>query len=97
VRGRWAVWVGVVGALAAACLLAVLAWPGRGKDLVPSPPTRESARQSTPRPPDDSAGIAGWQQARRVPDGTEPPTFSWPLEEPAPVGLSTSIPPDLLE
>jgi len=32
---RWGVWVGALGALAAACLVVVLAWPGRDdKNLV---------------------------------------------------------------
>ena len=94
---RWAVWVGAVGTLAAACLLALLAWPGRtGKDI-PRPPTRGSARQSTPPAPDDSARITAWREARRVLEGAEPPAFTWPLEETAPLMVSTSIPPDLLD
>jgi hypothetical protein len=94
---RWAVWVGVVGALAAACLLGVLARTGRdGKNPAPSPPTTDSARQVTPRPPDDSAGIAAWLEARRL-DGAETATFIWPLQETSPMRVSTPIPPDLLD
>jgi ferric-dicitrate binding protein FerR (iron transport regulator) len=89
---------GAVGALAAACLLAVLVWPrgdienpvpGRGKDT--------SALQDSPRSPDDSASIAAWREARRVPDGAEMPTFTWPVRETLSIRISTSISPDLLD
>jgi len=97
-RRRWAVWLGAAGALAAACLLVVLVWRGRsGRDPVPSPPTRDSAHQVTPRPPDDSASIARWLEARRILDEAETPTFTWPLEETSPLTVSTSVPPDLLD
>jgi hypothetical protein len=96
-RRRWAVWAGVAGALAAACLLAVLAWRGRdGKAPAPSPQKTDSARQAPSRPPEED-GIAAWREARRVADGEELPPFTWPLDEPAPVGVATSIPPDLFE
>src|SRR5262249_55626403 len=93
-RRRWAVWVGLAGALAAACLLAVLAWPrrdGRGPDpSAPGPPV-------TPRPPDASDRLAAWREARRVLDGAEPSPFTWPLPETSPITAATAIPPDLLE
>jgi WD40 repeat protein len=45
-RRRRAAWIGAVGTLAAACLLAVLVWPRRsGKVPVPSPGTSESLQQ----------------------------------------------------
>jgi hypothetical protein len=95
---RWAVWVGAAGALAAACLLAVLAWQGRNAvNPAPRPGTIESARQDTPRPPDDFTGVPAWLAARRILDGAEPPPFSWPLGESAPVAPATAIPPDLLD
>jgi hypothetical protein len=97
-RRRWSVWVVVAGALAAACLVAVLAWPRRdGRHPVPGPEKSESARQLPPRPPDDSAGLAAWLEARRNQDEAEPATFSWPLPETSPVQSPTSIPPDLLD
>jgi hypothetical protein len=97
-RRRRAVWVGAAGALAAACLLAVLAWPGRdGENPFPSPPTSAAPRQVTPRPPDDSAGLAARLEARRVLDGAELSPFTWPLQETSPLRASTSIPPDLLD
>jgi hypothetical protein len=97
-RGRWVVWVGVAGALAAACLLAILAWSGRdGNKPVPTSPTRESAHQPPPLPREDSASIRAWRESRRVLDGEEPPPFTWPLPETPPLRVLTSIPPDLLE
>jgi hypothetical protein len=95
---RWSVWAGVVGALAAACLLAVLAWPRRdGKSPDPSPAPGESGHQVTPRPADDPPGITAWREARRILDGAEMPAFHWPLEETTPLTVSTSIPSDLLD
>ncbi|HEV3259690.1 MAG TPA: hypothetical protein VG013_22675 [Gemmataceae bacterium] len=98
---RWAVWVGAVGALAAACLLAVLAWPERDdKHGALRPGTREPVRRvpvPSPEKSEDSARIAGWVAARRVLDGAETPTFTWPLEETTPIRVSSSIPPDLLD
>ncbi|HKI41373.1 MAG TPA: hypothetical protein VKA66_13520 [Mycobacterium sp.] len=42
-RRRWAIWAGVVGPLAAACLLAVFAWPrGVGNHPVPRSGTAKS-------------------------------------------------------
>ncbi len=86
------------GALAAACLLAVLAWPRRdGEKSIPSLPTGESVRQVITRPPDDGAGVPTWREARRVLDGAEMPPFTWPIEETSPIAVSTSLPPDLLD
>ncbi len=119
-RRRWAVWAGVAGPLAAACLLAVFAWPrGDGNRPVPRPGTGESphpitvpspgtiasadapgAGLTTPpalRPSDDSADIAAWAEARRVLNGAEPATFTWPLKEKSPITASRSIPADLLD
>ena len=96
-RRRWAVWVGVAGALAAACLLAVLAWPRRdGHPPAPSPP-KEAVKHVPPRPPDGPAAVAAWREARRVLDGAEMPSFTWPLGETLPLRGSTPVPPDLLD
>lgn len=93
-RRRWAAWAGAVGTLAAACLLVVLAWPARDdKNTVPSQP----AVRVQPRPPEDPDRIAALLKARRDRDEAEPPTFTWPLPETAPLTPSTSIPPDLLD
>jgi hypothetical protein len=120
-RRRRAVWIGVVSALAAACLLAVLARLGReSKHPIPNPGTNESAHApdtdhaphaglpTPPTPPVLGAGLptpptsdfvnrAAWLDARRILDGAEPATFTWPLEETSPLRVSTSIPPDLLD
>src|SRR5262249_48766114 len=97
-RRRRAVWVGVGGALAAACLLAILAWSGHDREKpVPNPPTSASAFQAPSRPPDGSAGSPDWLEARRNPDGPDMPPFTWPLEEKSAFKVSTSIPPDLLD
>jgi hypothetical protein len=111
-RRRWGIWVGVVCASAASCLLAVLTWPGRdNKNLVsrapasssvrqvtvPSPPSHVSAHQITPRPPKQSASIAPWLEVRGILAGAKTTTFTWPIEETSPLRMSTSIPPDLLD
>src|SRR5262245_35332806 len=81
VRGRWAVWVGVVGAVAAACLLAVLAWPGRtGKVPAPHPEPGEAAHKAPSQPAEEPVSIAAWRESRRVLDGADIPPFTWPLE-----------------
>jgi hypothetical protein len=95
---RRAAWAGAVGALAAACLLAVLAWPRRdGKDAIPSTSADAPAHQVAPRLPDDSASLAAWREARRGLGGAEPPSFTWPLEETSLITASPSIPRDLLD
>jgi hypothetical protein len=97
-RRRWAVWVGVAAALAAACWLAALTWPRRGDTgPAPSPSGRDFAHQVTPRPPSESPGVAAWARAGRDPEGAELPPFTWPLEEAPPVTVATALSPDLLE
>jgi hypothetical protein len=97
-RRQRSVWVGVAGALAAACVLALLAWSRRENQL-PPPGNRvvERGHQTAPRPSDEFARIPPWSEVRRIVDGAEPSTFRWPLP---PTSLSLrpdSIPPDLLE
>jgi hypothetical protein len=93
----WVLWVRVVGAMAAACLLAVLAWPGRdGKSPVSTPPTSQPTDPVAPRQPVDSAKIAAWRIARQGLD-EEMPAFTWPLAGTELMRGSTSIPPDLLD
>jgi hypothetical protein len=98
-RRRWAVWAGVAGvgvAVAAACLLAVLAWPRRddgNPDSRPDP--RELVHPATPQSPDDR--IAARRDSRRLLDEAEPAPFHWPLPEPLPTRLSTTIPADLFD
>jgi hypothetical protein len=86
-RRRWGVWAGVATALAAACLLAVLAWRGRDRnDPVPRHGTEPSVHV-----------VPAWPEGRRVPEGADLPPFSWPLGETSCLKGSTSIPPDLLQ
>jgi hypothetical protein len=97
VRSR-GVRVGIIGALAAACLFVVIAWPrGDGDRSISRPKTIETTRQGLPRLPNDSAPIASLRAVRQALDEAEPPTFTWPLPEPSPVRFSTSIPSDLLD
>ncbi len=97
-RRRWAAWAGVVGALAAACVLAVLAWSRHdSKSPQLSHPSGDSMRPITPRAPDDFASIPAWPEGRRIVDGAEMATFHWPLPEASPIARSTWIPPDVLE
>jgi len=86
---RWAVWVGVAAALAAACLLVVLAWPRRDSKEPDSPilPTPPSAHQGTPQPADDSDSLAAW----RALDEEALPAFTWPLRDSSPSQVSISI------
>src|SRR5262245_50955564 len=61
-RTRWL----VVSGLAAACLVAVLAWPpGDGKNPVPGFSEQKSSDPITPRPRQDPASVATWGNVRR--------------------------------
>jgi hypothetical protein len=82
-RWRWAVWVGLAGAAAAACLLIVLAWPRRDRPA-PSPP-------HAPEP------IAVEPESGRMLDEDELPAFHWPFSEPSPTMVSTAIPAEPLD
>jgi hypothetical protein len=96
-RRRWPIWAGLASALAAACLLAVLAWRGHiAKSPGPGPEKNEFTHQETPQLPDVAASLAAWRESQRVLDGEELPPFTWPLDEPSPLTVSTSIPSDLL-
>jgi hypothetical protein len=89
-RRRWAVGVVAVVALAAACLLAILAWPRRDtKNPVPSPPRGQTVDQVALRP----SAVSPLLEARRDLDEAEMPPFIWPLEN----LLSASTPLDLLD
>ena len=85
-RTRWLVGSG----LAAACLLAVLAWPRRGD-------TNRAAPQVALRPLDVSSSRAAWLETRRSLDGTDNATFNWPLQETVSLMVSSPIPADLLD
>jgi hypothetical protein len=93
-RRRWAVWIGAAGVLAAACLLALLwmrdAGPGTRDEKVPP-------NLAVSRPAEESASVATWLAARRVPDEAAMPSFTWPLGETSAIRVATAIPPNLLD
>jgi hypothetical protein len=92
----WAVCVGPGGALAAACLLLMLAWPGHNRlDPARSDGQSKTVHEVTPRSPADSARVAALSFARRDLDEAEPARFVWPLPETARTRV-TLIPADLL-
>ena len=93
-KTRWL----VVSGLAAACLVAVLAWPrGDGENPVPGFSGRQSSDPIIPRPRQDPTDVATWGNARRGLNLSEMPAFSWPLQESSRLSRLTSIPPDLLD
>jgi hypothetical protein len=82
-RRRWAVGVVAIGTLAAACLLATLAWPPRdtkrqGSNFPVTQTGKEIAHQSR----DVSHDLAPLLAARRDLDDAAIPRFVWPLENP---------------
>jgi hypothetical protein len=86
-RPRPAVWVGFVGALAAACLLAALAWHGRDK-LADT--TNHDSPDQAQRPVENTRGAGQTPVTNDV-------TFVWPIEEASPMLASTKIPADLFD
>src|SRR5262249_14421483 len=90
-RRRWPVWIGVAGALAAACLLVVLAWSRRDRrESIPSTRGNGIVNKETPRPPAEPDDLAAWQEARRTLDSEQIPGFAWPLGETSSVTASTA-------
>lgn len=88
-RPRRARWLAGSG-LAAACLLAGLAWLARDNPPPPPAPRRGASPpepQATLEAPDD----------RRPGDGIEIPTFRWPLPETVALTVSSPIPPGLFD
>jgi hypothetical protein len=76
--------------LAAALLLSALVWQGRkNRKVAPTPESSAFVHDSRPRPQ-----VTAWASDL---DETEPPRFVWPLKPTLPVGVSTSVPADLLE
>ena len=93
-RRRWVLWGGVAGALAAACILAVLAWPRTNlKNPLPAPRSEDVALDSR-GPTEGAVSFATWQKSRQAMEDREP-AFRWPLSEP--VRVSASLPSDLFE
>jgi hypothetical protein len=79
-RRRWLSGAGIA-ALAAACLLAVLGWPGRKAPLPTDPerPTNTAMRPVKPQEPKHGDAVAAVRKVRRVLDGDESPAYTWPL------------------
>jgi hypothetical protein len=99
---RLAVWAGAAGAVAAACLLAVLLSPGPGSEMaVPNLAVNsersQPAHQVTAQQPADFLSIMPWLEARRDLDGAERPLFTWPIQEKSPLMVSSALRPDLLD
>jgi hypothetical protein len=100
-RLNLAVWVSASVA-AAAVLLAVRLWPGAGerglaRDGIPNPRSTASTGQLAQRQPGDSFWTAPWLKAQEELEGTEIPTFTWPIQEKSPLMVSTALRPDLLD
>lgn len=79
-RRRWLIGVGIA-TLAAACLLAVLGWPGR-KAPRPTGPERQpntAIRPVKPQEPKHGDAVVAVRKVRRVLDGDESPAYTWPL------------------
>ena len=97
-RRRWAGWIVGASALAAACLLIVLAWPKGGgqksdqknKDFV----SKDSTNSVGPQSAQDAPG--SWVRARGASDEPKLPPFTWPVDDTTHVTLTSSIPSDLL-
>jgi hypothetical protein len=88
----------VASGLAAACLLAVLAWPrGDGTNPVPDSSGKQSSDPITPRPRLEPTSVAAWGNVRRGLNLSEIPPYSWPLPKPSRHSRLASIPPDLLD
>ena len=97
-RRRRRVWVRVVAASAAACLLAVLAWPRRAAEhQAGGLAAGDLVREGTTRLSASNSSASSSQKFQRAPEDMEKVTFTWPLEETSPLTVSSSIPGDLLE
>jgi hypothetical protein len=97
-RRRWGARAIAVAGLAAAGLLAILAWPGRdGNNVIIGPPTSQTAAKVSPRPTEEPNSMAALLKAQRDLDEADPPSFTWPLPPTPPLTLSTATPADLLD
>jgi hypothetical protein len=96
-RRRRALWVGVAGALAAACVLAVLLWPRRDRPApAPGPGTKPVAVNDRQRPPRERVAFPDLSRELRG-DDADALVFHWPLPETKPIAHLTSIAPELLD
>ena len=84
-RWRLTIWAGASVAAAAVCFIAVRFWPEANNQLnapilVANPGSASSAHQATPRP----QSVSPWFTAHQDLIETEPPTFTWPIQEKSP-------------
>jgi hypothetical protein len=101
-RRRIAVWGGAAAVLAAACSLAVLLWPGAGRNrtgpnVVANPAIRQSAHPLTRQQPGYSHDITPRLEARLDLDEAARPLFTWPVQEETPLMVSTALRPDSVD
>jgi hypothetical protein len=102
--GRRPLAIGVAAflAVAATCLVAVRFWPGPAAREMPptfvaSAVDRDAAHEVAPQQRAGTPGTMPWLKARHDPDGTDMPTFTWPIREKSPLMVSTALRPDLLD
>jgi hypothetical protein len=101
-RRRLVLWASASIAAAAACLLAVRFWPepvdrNSAHDVVVTPSPTGPGQQRTHRQPGESLWTTPLLKAGQELEGTEMPTFSWPVQEKSPLLVSTAVTRDLLD
>jgi hypothetical protein len=95
---RWTWWTGALTALAAACfLIGILSHKGdrQKSDQKNNGFAADDSKNSIPRSSSQDK-VSDRLQAQRDPDDLKLPPFTWPVDEPSHVTLSSSIPSDLL-
>jgi hypothetical protein len=96
-KRRWVIWVGTGGAVAAACLLAVLARSVRNGNDPAGSRKEDDTVKVTPGAPDNSARNFVPRQNWQFPDEEDGPRFQWPLPQASRVSALTSFSPDPLD
>ncbi len=91
-RRRWRRTTGVICALAAACLLALLAWKGLPGDRGLKEENKVLLTGSTASN-DDASALPMVVQSNSQGSLTH---FAWPVEERSPLRVGSAVPPDLL-
>jgi hypothetical protein len=94
---RWRIWVGVAGAVAAACLAAALLWPRSQDPTVDRHAPKDGPVVRGPHGLPTDTTVSAWEEGRRILAGARIAAFHWPLEEKSPPRARTSIPPDQLD
>jgi hypothetical protein len=95
-RRRWPIWISAAAALAAACMVAVFAWPRPDVPRAVTGPLAGGPAERVVAPPShEYPSIAAWRQIRGLSDGDT--TYTWPIDEIRPLRASPSIPAELLE